>query len=324
MEVLEAFVLSNYAFLILDVYLAHQVNRFRHAAEWIPVGFSVAAVLVLAPALVLRLTVCGDDPASHRERRWVWLTRRDERAYRRLSSDAQRAQASFTAGRTQRDFHDGRLSGRDRSFSHHAGLVVGSTSVAVGLAGVLYHLDSQFFSQWTIQSLVYTAPFVAPVAYAGLGFLLLVNRMVPSRDVEWSRWVVFFALGGFVGNFGLSLADHAINGFFHATEWMPVCASAVAVGFTGMALVEQRDAFLRVAAAVLALQVVVGLAGFYFHAVADINGLSSSLFENFIYGAPVFAPLLFVDIVLLAMIGLWDMHSQAAPGGAQQAPGLPL
>ena len=258
--VLEAFVLSNYAFLILDVYLAHLVNRFRHAAEWIPVGFSVAGVLVLAPALVVR------------------------------------------------------LGGRGTSFAHPAGRVVGYASVVVGLAGVLYHLDSQFFSQWTMPSLVYTAPFAAPVAYAGLGCLLLVNRMVPSRDVEWSQWVVFFALGGFVGNFGLSLADHAMNGFFHATEWLPVCASALAVGFLGVALIERREAFLRVAAAVLALQVVVGIAGFYFHAVADINSLSSSLFENFIHGATVFAPLLFVNLVLLAMIGLWDMRCQGALG----------
>ena len=49
----------------------------------------------------------------------------------------------------------------------HAGLVVGYASIAVGLAGVAYHLNSQFFSQWTIRSLVYTAPFAAPVAYAG-------------------------------------------------------------------------------------------------------------------------------------------------------------
>ena len=55
-----------------------------------------------------------------------------------------------------------------------------------------------------------------------------------------------------------------------------------------------------------------GVAGFYFHLVADINGLSSSLFENFIHGSPVFAPLLFVNLVLLAMIGLWDMRSRAA------------
>lgn len=179
----------------------------------------------------------------------------------------------------------------------------------VGLAGVVYHLDSQFFSQWTIRSLVYTAPFVAPVAYAGLGFLLLVNRSVPYGDAEWSQWVVFFALGGFVGNFALSLCDHAMNGFFHATEWLPVFASALAVGFLVVALVEQHRSFLRISVGVLALQVVIGVVGFYFHLVADINGLSSSVFENFVPGAPVFAPLLFVDLVLLAMIGLWEMLS---------------
>ena len=65
----------------------------------------------------------------------------------------------------------------------------------------------------------------------------------------------------------------------------------------------------------MALQVVIGVVGFYLHLVADINGLSSSLFENFIHGAPVFAPLLFVDLVLLAMIGFWDMRGRhAAPG----------
>ena len=61
--------------------------------------------------------------------------------------------------------------------------------------------------------------------------------------------------------------------------------------------------------AVLVLQIVIGVVGFYFHLVADINGLSSSLFENFVHGAPVFAPLLFVDLMLLATIGLWDMLS---------------
>ena len=202
-------------------------TAFGMGPSGFPSGFSIVAVLLLAPALVLRVR------------------------------------------------------GRGRSFARHAGLVVGYASIAVGLAGVVYHLDSQFFSQWTIRSLVYTAPFVAPVAYAGLGFLLLVNRTVPCRDAEWSQWVVFFALGGFVGNFVLSLCDHAMNGFFHPTEWLPVFASAVAVGFLGVALVEQHRSFLRISVAVLALQIVTGVAGFYFHLVADINGLSSSLFREF-------------------------------------------
>ena len=72
---------------------------------------------------------------------------------------------------------------------------------------------------------------------------------------------------------------------------------------------------------VLILQVVVGIAGFYFHLVADINGLSSSLFDNFIHGAPVFAPLLFVDLALLAMIGLWERHALGdAPSKIATAP----
>ena len=204
------------------------------------------------------------------------------------------------------------LRGRGPSYVRQAGLVIGYASVAVGLAGVVYHLDSQFFSQWTIQSLVYTAPFAAPVAYAGLGFLLVANRTVPCRDTEWGQWVVFFALGGFVGNFVLSLCDHAMNGFFYATEWLPVFASAWAVGFLGVAIVEQHKSFLRISVAVLALQIVIGVTGFYFRIASDINGLSSSLFENFVHGAPVFAPLLFVDLVLLAMIGLWDMLSGQA------------
>jgi len=205
-----------------------------------------------------------------------------------------------------------RIPGRGLGFAYHAGLGVGYASVLIGLAGVLCHLDSQFFSQWTMRSLVYTAPFSASIAYAGLGFLLLMNRMVPSSDAAWGQWVVFFALGGFVGNFGLSLADHAIDGFFHATEWLPVFASALAVGFVGVALVEHRVAFLRVTLVVVIFQAVVRAAGFYLHAVADINGLSSSVFANLVHGAPAFALLLCANIALLAVIGLWDIRNQPA------------
>ena len=247
---LEGFVLANFAFLILDVFLAHSVNAFRHPAEWIPFVFSIAATALLAPALP-------------------------------------------SAGRATRG-----------GYAHHAGLVVGFGSIALGIAGVVYHLESQFFAQWTIRSLVYTAPFAAPLAYAGLGFLLLVNRMVPREVEEWDRWVVFFALGGFLGVFVLALCDHAQNGFFYASEWWPVAASALAAGFLAVALVDRRAAFLEICFGVLALQGVVGLIGFCFHAAADINGLSASLFENFVHGAPVFAPLLFVDLGVLAAIGL--------------------
>lgn len=101
------------------------------------------------------------------------------------------------------------------------GYLVGWVSVATGLAGVIYHLDSQFFYEKTLRSLTYTAPFVAPLACTGVGLLLIMNRMVPAGTREWAEWVLMLTLGGFFGNFVLSLADHAENGFFRPIEWLP-------------------------------------------------------------------------------------------------------
>ena len=60
------------------------------------------------------------------------------------------------------------------------GHLLGWSSLAIGLAGVLFHLESAFFLQRTVKSLTYAAPFAAPLAYAGLGLLLIMNRMVAS------------------------------------------------------------------------------------------------------------------------------------------------
>ena len=55
--------------------------------------------------------------------------------------------------------------------------MVGGSAILIGLTGVVLHLDSSFFYERTIRSLTYSAPFAAPLAYTGLGFLLVLNRM---------------------------------------------------------------------------------------------------------------------------------------------------
>ncbi|MGB6831142.1 MAG: hypothetical protein WBE41_24055, partial [Terracidiphilus sp.] len=147
----EMFVTVNLGILAADIYLAHSVNNFEKAAEYIPLYFSIGAPLVLCIVIVLR---------------WIW-----------------RLEAPW------RDVGD----------------LIGWVSILVGLAGVLFHLESRFFLDRTLKSLTYAAPFAAPLAYTGLGFLLLVNRMVVARSAEWARWIIFLALGGFFGNFVLSL-----------------------------------------------------------------------------------------------------------------------
>ena len=193
------------------------------------------------------------------------------------------------------------------------GYLVGWAAILIGLSGVILHLDSAFFYQRTIRSLTYSAPFAAPLAYTGLGFLLLLNRMVKSDTVEWAQWVLFLTLGGFVGNFIFSLTDHAENGFFEPVEWVAVVASAVAMGFLLTPLLMRVSAkFLSLCAWVLVGEAAVGVWGFILHALHNLHGPSVHAFDNFIYGAPPMAPLLFPNLVALGLIALWRMRSFAS------------
>ena len=167
-----------------------------------------------------------------------------------------------------------------------AGIGIGITSVAVGISGMLLHLDASFFEEQTLKSLVYTAPFAAPLSYAGVGLLLILNRLEPPGSEAWGQWVVFLAMCGFVGNFALSLCDHAQNGFFVVTEWIPVIASAFGTSFLFVALVRQAGShYLGACQVTMVLQSVVGLLGFYLHFVADSSRPAESIAAGFIYGA---------------------------------------
>jgi len=254
---LEAFLISNYAFLVADIFVAHSVNDFHHWAEWIPFGFSIAA----APLLCAGMLGHG---LRDRSPRYRWI-----------------------------------------------GFVVGPASICVGIAGLLWHLQSQFFVDQTIQSLVYTAPFVAPLAYTGLGFLVLLSRMESREGTTMGRWVVLLALGGFLGNLILSLCDHAQNGFYHPTEWIPVASSAYAVAFLTVALFAVGPRFLRLTLWMMLFQILVGILGFLLHGQANLQGGSSNAYMDFIHGAPIFAPLLFANLGLLATLGVYDVHTRS-------------
>ncbi|HEX7653579.1 MAG TPA: hypothetical protein VF607_08735 [Verrucomicrobiae bacterium] len=195
---------------------------------------------------------------------------------------------------------------------HWAGLVVGWGAIVVGVVGLVLHLKSQFFQQWTLASLVYAAPFAAPLAYTGIGLLLLLNRLVDARTQEWAEWVIMLALGGFIGNFIFSVTDHAQNGFFQKIEWIPVGASALAIGTLSVPLfMATGTAYFRFCLAVLLLEALVGLTGFGLHLHADLVAEGGDLFQRVVHGAPILAPMLFPNLALLAAIGLWAFYRPA-------------
>ncbi len=189
--------------------------------------------------------------------------------------------------------------------SYYTGILIGWISILIGLTGMVLHLESQYFQLFTIKSLVYAAPFVAPLAFTGLGFLLLLSRMVTPNTEEWGKWILFLAFGGFVGNFILSLVDHAQNGFFSMLEWVPVWSSAFAIGcLVTVLFTRQNVPFLKLCVVVMIVQVVVGITGFFLHLAANIAGMPETIWENFVYGTPLFAPCLLPNIAVLAIIGL--------------------
>lgn len=188
------------------------------------------------------------------------------------------------------------------------GWLIALCSIAVGVSGMVLHLRDTFFVEQSLHNLVYTAPFAAPLSYVGLGLLLLLDRL--SRGLRWAQWVLLLALFGFLGTFVLAVADHAQNGFFHATEWLPVGASAFAASFLLMAAVRPSPALLKASAAMLVCAALIGALGSVLHLRADTGRPGATLWEELIYGAPLFAPLLMCDLAVLSGLGLWVLGAE--------------
>jgi len=91
-------------------------------------------------------------------------------------------------------------------------------------------------------------------------------------------------------------------------------ASAIAVGFlTVPLLMRVTRPFIDLCATILVLEAFVGLWGFVLHASANLRGPSIHAFDNFIYGAPPMAPLLFPNLMVLGIVGLWQLRVAETP-----------
>ena len=87
-------------------------------------------------------------------------------------------------------------------------------------------------------------------------------------------------------------------------------ASAIAIGFLTVPLVMQVSRrFLNLCGVVLLLEAAVGVWGFGLHAAGNLRGPSVHAFDNFIYGAPPMAPLLFPNLMVLGIIALWRLRT---------------
>lgn len=199
----------------------------------------------------------------------------------------------------------------EKRWKYRCRVAIGCGAICIGIAGMFFHLNSQFFSNQTLKNLVYTAPFVAPLSFTGIGLLLIMNSMIDDADLEWAQWVVLIAGAGWCGNFILSAFDHAQNGFFNPLEWLPVFTSAMVVGcLATLFFLPHQPFFFKFCGVVLGINFVVGIAGFFLHLAADLQAPAVEPIEHFLYGAPLFAPLLFPNLSLLGILGIWKLANK--------------
>jgi len=178
-------------------------------------------------------------------------------------------------------------------------------SLVVGLLGLLWHLYGQFFAEPTFASLIYSAPLFGPAVISILGVTLFLYIRAGSRDVF--RPLAAVAAVSCLGLAIMAYQDHAQNGFWIWTEWVPVLAgiySAVVLGFYAyrrpLSGVE-RSLVLSVAV----LMLLVGVVGTVYH-VSAFFSFPTPLKERFALLAPPFAPLLFCDAAaFIGLTGLW-------------------
>ena len=121
---------------------------------------------------------------------------------------------------------------------------------------------------------------------------------------------------------------HSVNAFHHWAEWIPVYFAAISTvillagfyyyrftfhkGWAGrLGLIVGWLSILVGITGIIGLQVLVGMVGFYFHLVVDLQGPAPSLKDDILYGAPIFAPLLLPNLAILAAIGVWDRREKS-------------
>lgn len=269
----------NELMLAVEIYLAHSISGSLVGNEWIPVIFGPLAALVLGLAGLLSLR---NRPLA------VWL-----------------AIPTLLA------------------------------SVLVGLLGAYFHVYRSFQpfagvgDQVNISLAVWAPPLLAPLTFALVGLIGLSALWVES-PVDSGRLILlggrglqypfsktsgyFFLVSmGMLATLISSVLDHARTNFSNPWLWVPTAAglmgtlTPLVMGF--LRKPTRRDTWIYMA--VMLAILLVGTLGAGLHALTNLVGQNEVVWERFIRGAPLLAPLLFADIATLGLLVLMDPDETA-------------
>jgi len=216
------------------------------------------------------------------------------------------------------------------------------TSIGVGLLGTAFHLWAALGVHGGIEWswLVFSAPVLAPLSFAGVGLVGLVATMTEDAPgsgrlslastitvqapISKTEHLLWFVALGFLGATLTSFLDHGQYG--HTLyEWIPVLAGAYAtVVVIGRALLPEPSRGDNITYFwTMVAQIVVGVAGFAFHLSRDLADSGAVSIERMRSFAPIFAPLLFCDLGILGLLVLLATGDRASSGSTADAPRPP-
>lgn len=262
----------NLIFLGIDTYLAHLISGTIRPNEWIPVIFGLSAGVVMLVAGLIAI--------------------------------------------------------RNRRLANWLATLVLLASIGVGLLGAYFHMvrailpTAELNERVSISLLVWAPPILGPLTFALVGVLgisaawvesppdsgvLAISegrrlRMPFSKTRAYFFWVSMGSLATVIS----SVLDHARTGFTNPWLWIPTAVGvfATTVALALGAIDRPTGPDLRVFLASMLLMILVGLVGAALHVEVDMTTMNVLVFERFVRGAPVLAPLLFCNMGALGLIVL--------------------
>jgi hypothetical protein len=204
---------------------------------------------------------------------------------------------------------------------------VAAASIGVGILGSAFHWQRDLApvslpgSRLRWNWLIYGPPALAPLAFAGIGFMTIISALqdtfpetgklelpgvlkfqTPLKKTNQLFWLV--ALGLLAATLS-SFMDHGRTDFENVFVWIPVVLGIFGTVVTIlMALYEKRtDSDYFVFFWTMILMIIVGVLGFGLHIDTNLaEGTGEIVKDRFIHGAPPLAPLLFANMGLLGLI----------------------
>ena len=177
--------------------------------------------------------------------------------------------------------------------------------VFVGVLGTFFHLTGNATSsqESLYRLLIEGSPIAAPIAYAGISSYSLVSEHFRGT-ARRSKLLLLVGLV-FLGAVIAAFLDHARLGFIPSYTLIPLVTgtlAAIACLYMAYSQPNQKETYLYLS--VLALNLLVGVLGFGFHLLGDLNGTQTINWARILYRNPMLGPLLFCNLALLGALSL--------------------